>query len=553
MKKISIYLFVIFFCVNAFEAYTQKSLIHYKPINLPEGSFQWMHVLKDTMTSGIQLDRTTPYSTFAGPYKVILEDNQIIFAYESIYYYKEGTYLQKIDLETGDSKSLLIWDKRTNGGVKEIPENFVPRSNGTIDIITSRYPDTAYLPRIGVLNIDADDFTVIDHQYGDFSDTNSIELFSTITQRSTPSLTLPKGDSTYVNYQGVITPHESDPTLYRGGLRAVEVDARGHIISDTLMNYILYDINDDRSSSFNYGQNKLFHYGKDTLAHIEMTYFQEDSVYAELFYFDLNLNRIANYNVSHLFDSRTIFEEIQNWTKDYFTILAADLDDSLAFFYESKIAMVLDHQGNLVERFDLFYKDSSIMVTPLITRLSGEEGSLVISGEVDPYSLNIWTTDGVGQLRLQKTFEFDEGYFMRPVKVLELPEDKILLFVDFVRDTVRNRSRKFVVYASAVILFDREDLGFTTSTNQVASIERLRFSFTPNPVKDRLFLGFSQPFTGRIEVTGGSGNKVIEYMVDDKTDFELSVEHLPPGMYFIQAISEDKTRDLFKVEKFVKY
>ncbi len=549
MKKHLI--FLLLFGVLPFCHLNAQQYTYWKPLVFLNNPPKWVHIPNDTTIPSFLPGILSGRDNFDVK-KYVRHDPYLFSVYQSVYITLSGLFVDKIDLRTGELLHSFVFDKR-NFEHKIGFDNAYINTKGELELLLYLYksPLVYKHTHLGVMQLDTGNLALDNFFYTDIPDTTITYVDAYI--RANRAAT----DSTYYFYHFIWdTFPVNNMTYYKLGFERTELDPYGHSVSDTMVYFKEYPKGEVKAHRFyDIFDTELRVLDGDSLLYINSRYFDNDSTYCSMYYFDLDLHLIGEYDIHQYFDSNTVLTKIRNIDHNYVYLRAKKPYPNTYSFVKHHISLIFDHQGHLKERIDLLNEKGEKLYTPLAARFPGIEGTVVFNGNYRDTTFDVWQSDGHGKLHKVKTIHFSpDNCIILPTRAESLPDGDILLYGLYTRDTVVKGERRVYGYARFVMRFDREDLGLKPLKNKNTSLTRqMDYSLSPNPLRDVLHLRFDEPFQGSISIYDELGHEMTFKKLPEGTRYtNIRVQHLPKGAYYIHPIEHKrKAYHFLNVKSFV--
>ena len=520
----------------------------YTPITFNDFAPNWIHPIQNKELIGHPwgMDSLNGYYGISlnWPRVAVIEKNHLYIVYKSgVSVSKDGLYLEKINLNNGKLLSSWHYDIRKEK-IVEFPKRCFINSDGQFVLVNIR--SEAGLDRkqkLSVWKFDTMGLSLISHHFPSDSDTLSKELSQLNTQAIIPES---KNKFRYIEAKYIRTQDSLSPSEFQiqTGFTSSILNENGHILSDTTVLPYTYKDPDLMTNVFrNNVPLQTFFKGKDTLVNLRYVYLRPDSIVASINYFDNNLNYYQTYDVSkYLSEEDGLPYYMEASDNDFFLFKGIKYTIPKTLFVDKFFYFHFNHTGRLIEKIPLIRKDGSNISNTSALKPRGEKGLLIFEGKTTPDKLNIWISDGKGNITKRRSFNFSPNdLYLFPVQSVQLENRDVLLFAIQGRRIIKDGEVKTSFVAHVIIRFSADDLGINTRVANQPSQDNSLMHLYPNPSADQITIALAKKSSGKIELVNAQGFSVLSEKIRSVTKKHLNIRKLSNGIYFVRFIPTSKS------------
>ncbi len=527
MKNLTIFILSIFIFlpISAQEAF--------RPIEIDGISPKWSHLFVDSSRIGSELSEGTQ---FLADFKVYpVGDSVAYFVFRDRANRNSGTFIEKVDLNTGSPLWGVKFDERQTG-FHELPAYFGLMEDGTLELVTYRIAG-AFNP---VLGWSLGHFLrrVIDKETGE-----KLEIFYNDQFQEEETMFI-FGASRVLKYENDFIYYIPGSIEDEGELKSLYEFKRFSKEADLLSidSIILPLVNEGSVSSSFYSIPNGF----TNLRFTGPNLFDVDDL-RELNADDFN-------TLLDVFSPQLFHEEAIDITGDLpgkwlahiwgtydDLILVRSQDSAYLDFYGILPYVhfsVFDQSGIHMSDIDFGQPLSPSLITP--ARIPNTNDFLffhILNPESPEKLINVWLLEESGASSLLRTFEIEDEREIRLSFNIEVLGNKDVLF--FYTAQTRGAQNLSVNFHNMVMRIGAEDLGLTTSTVE-RNDQRLTIKVFPNPFNEVLNIDFGKPISGSFALFDLQGKLVADGSLKDQIELSWDASNLPSGVYVISIRSEGK-------------
>ncbi len=535
--------------------FSQTNPAPYQNFEFDDYQPKWKHVSLDSSSIGryVVSGEDTLYNdgwshisrAFNYSYGLIVNNSTIISVFPTGLNFIEGGFIEKLDIETGNTVWNNYFDLRNNDR-KEWPFYSYIGNDNKLEILGFRqlYDDPLPLPNplwLGarLSNREYDSSTgVLNNFY--FADE-----FNSQTCRMANSFSASPNVGTYLfPYQGGYQYIEHKVIGGKIEISSKILNDSSYVITDTTY-YVKYHYPKIERS-------KLFHVNKDSLLFMlhskKVNDNEPDSMEFKLYWFDRNFNKLDSFNLSTDLPYSDNYDIMS--TGNYSIIVSGikNLQSNFVQFYS-----IFDFDGDLKETVYWMDDDNNpfLLGFPNALKLKYDKGSLFFSRDKQSgnWYLKIHKSDGNGSLTELKSLKVTpNNHEIDPISSYQLDNGDIIL---------QCLDRNFDYYdkledptAQVFIYFPAADLGLKTVVEDVFTGETKKMTLYPNPTSENLFVEFPSNFNGLIQITDVLGKIVLSKNIRNNSKITIDISKLTKGLYWLKAVEKEE-KSIYRTQKFV--
>ena|GEM_PF-2449345 len=153
-------------------------------------------------------------------------------------------------------------------------------------------------------------------------------------------------------------------------------------------------------------------------------------------------------------------------------------------------------------------------------------------------SIEVWLLEEGGEASLTNTLEFEDERDIRLTYRIQILENRDALF--YYTGQTRGPGGASENYHNMVMRLSADDLGLGTSSVTDYSREELPIHVFPNPFSDEVFAQFEESISGQYAVYDILGNLVADGSLNGESELRLDASSWPVGTYVLSINSESR-------------
>lgn len=492
----------------------------------------WSHVAIDSSAIGYKGRTGMDYFANLSEYKILIEQNSAYLVYTNWFENNSGSFLEKIDLNSGDRYWSNFIDFR-NSIKRERTKRFFINKDGDLELLNLRQSADTLISGIndwltGKLSI---------HKFDTLNGTEKYVSYSAI------------NDSNYLefslDYKSTLRKNESigyscytiwnSPTRNSIGLSRVKMDSLGKFISIDATAEIFKKY----SNSYAFEDLPFFiNENQDTLVRISHSFknypfIQGDSLELSIYYFDKDLNELREQDISPLVTQVKEYQVIPQRgslllirSTEYFSDNSAPRRRIISVNPSGTIEEEIFFEHKMLDRYGDF--DS-------VLKLNNSPGSLILSRNKfsdNPSQFNFYKSDGNGNMALVLEVPLKSAYNIYNSKMEQLDNGNVILSGLFRRRDV-NQSEVTLTERFITSLWDAKKLQINVNTKEERN--RLQIYIYPNPTVDNFqIVGINDKKINCI-LFDEFGRVVCQFLSMASNSI-YDIKNLLPGKYFLELI-----------------
>ncbi|MBP9210250.1 MAG: T9SS type A sorting domain-containing protein [Saprospiraceae bacterium] len=494
----------------------------------------WSHVAIDSSAIGYKGRTGMDYFSLS-EYKILVVQNSAYLIYSNIFEGYSGTFIEKIDINTGRCFWSNFIDLR-NSIKRERTKRFFINKNGDLELLNLRQSADTLISGIndwltGKLAI---------HKYDTLSGTEKYVSYSVINDTNYLEFSL--------DYKSTLRKNESEgydcytiwysPTRNSLGISRIKMDSVGKFLSvdasaEIFKKYLNGYAYEDLPFFINEEQ--------DTLVRVSHTfknypYIQGDSLELSIYYFDKDLKELRKYDISPFVTQVKEYQILPQRgsillirSTDYFNDNSAPRRRIISVNPTGLIEEEIFFQNKMLDRYGDF--DS-------VLKLKNSLGSLILSRNKfsdSPSQFNFYKSDGNGNMVLALEVPLKNSYNIYNSKMEQLDNGNVILSGRYRRRDV-NPGEVTLTERFITSLWDAKMLQINVATNEEKG--QLNIYTYPNPAVNEFQIKGIHDKDSDGYLFDESG-KIIRKYYSITSDSKYSIKSLLPGKYFIQIINRN--------------
>ncbi|HEX5624416.1 MAG TPA: T9SS type A sorting domain-containing protein [Saprospiraceae bacterium] len=493
----------------------------------------WSHVGIDSSAIGYQGRTGMDFFNYLAEGQILVDGNSAYLVYNNNFENGSGSFLERLNLETGQCLWQNAFDLRHSTKREETQRVFINdrrelelinlrNSYDTVDALFKSWPTG----RLSVRKYDLESGQLVAHQFAPPQDTGYPEISTQI--RAFLDKDQDGGYSWYTNYLS--------PSISGFGMSRIYLDSMGRqqrvgsssVVRAKYVNSI-------------YGTDipRFLNNRADTIVKIvhsfrEFPYIQGDSFELSLHLFDRDLNPLAHYDLTQQCLPAGGFTLVSTKNNHLGLYAEEDLRNGkppmqriISVTTGGKVLEDIRIPGNI---FSSFGKSKGMI------KLRNEPGVLWVTGNLSsasPRQLHFYKSDGQGNLQRVLEVELADNYMLGSATIEQLDDLDILISGRYRRGGI-SPSEWYATERFITSRWDAKDLSLITEVG--GSEKKAGFiSAYPNPAEEQFRISGLEDRTATLYLFDETG-KMLKSGIHVDSATEVSTSGLAAGRYYIQLL-----------------